>query len=101
MKLYVDDIRRCPDGWELARSITEAIRILATQDVTEISLDHDIAHYKQVGEAGLSVAFDCNETYEAVAWYIALMPLDRKPVVRIHTANPAGEQKMKAILNML
>lgn len=100
MKLFIDDIRRCPDGWHLCRTITEAIRILATMDVSEVSLDHDIAHYKQIGEAGLSVAFDCNETYEAVAWYIALMPTDRRPVVTFHTANPDGEKKMKAILGI-
>lgn len=98
LRLYVDDIRRCPDGWHLCRTITEAIRILATQEVSEISLDHDIAHYKQIGEAGLSVAFDCNETYEAIAWYVALMP--NRPTVHFHTANPAGEQKMRAILGM-
>lgn len=100
MRLYVDDIRRCPDGWHLVRSVTEAIRILATMEVEEISLDHDIAHYKQVGEAGLSVAFDCNETYEAVAWYLALMPSDKRPIIHIHTANPVGEEKMRAILGL-
>jgi hypothetical protein len=43
MRLFVDDMREVPDNtWHVARHVTDAIRILATQNVEEVSLDHDI-----------------------------------------------------------
>ena len=101
IKLYVDDIRPCPDGWVLARTITEAIRILALQDVSVCSLDHDICHAILPGDDHGSNIYQpvcCPETYEAVAWYISLMPKERRPKVKFHTANPAGRAKMQKIL---
>ena len=95
MKLYVDDIRRVPDdSWHLVRSNTEAIRILATQQVGEISLDHDIACYLVTGQEHTS-----NETFQPVAYFIANMPEKHRPkTVRIHTANPVGGDMMASIL---
>ena len=94
MKLFVDDIRACPEGWILARTITEAIRYLATWSIEEISLDHDI----QCDPPNGSLPHASWETFEPVARYIALMP--KRPKVSIHTANfPAGD-KMADILGI-
>lgn len=95
MKLFVDDIRECPKGWTLARTVTEAIRILAQFDVDEVSLDHDICHKDNL-PPGVYQPLACGETFEAVAWYIRLMP--NRPKVGFHTANPIGEKKMREIL---
>lgn len=93
MKLFVDDIRDCPDGWVPARTVTDAIRILATQKVEEVSLDHDIVWCNHKPSRPLSP-----ETFEGVAWYIAKMV--PRPLVRIHTGNyPAGE-RMACILGI-
>lgn len=88
MNLYVDDIRKCPEGWHVARTVTDAIRILATQAVEAVSLDHDIAFQ---GRHGLEL-----ETFEGVAWYIAAM--HNPPRVFIHTANAPAGQRMAQIL---
>lgn len=88
MKLYVDDLRECPEGWEVARTVTDAIRTLADQEVEEVSLDHDIAFQ---GRHGLEL-----ETFEGVAWYIAAMK--QPPRVTIHTANAPAAARMAAIL---
>lgn len=95
MKLYVDDIRKPPDdSWHLVRSNTEAIRILATQNVEEISLDHDIACYLVTGQEHTS-----NETFQPIAYFIAKMPENERPkTVRIHTANPGGADIFVSIL---
>jgi hypothetical protein len=105
IKLYVDDWRPCPPGWVLARTITEAIRILSTMDVTEVSLDHDI-----MVEPERHLNFEDTkfspETFEPVARYIALhnkfgyAVLDNIIQVRFHTANPVGEERMRAILGL-
>jgi len=94
MKLYVDDIRRCPEGWHLARTITDAIRVLATAEVDTVSLDHDI-----MCENGQN-QHSSWETFEAVAFYIALMG-DRKPKdIQIHTANIGAGQRMADIMGV-
>lgn len=93
MKLYVDDMRACPDGWVPARTVTEAIRILATLPIQEVSLDHDIQC-----DNGPRPHHVSDETFEPVARYIALM--NPRPKVHIHTSNyPAGD-RMAEILGI-
>lgn len=99
MKLYVDDLRQCPEGWQLARTVTEAIRILDTQRVTHVSLDHDISHGVEVN--GLTRLYPCGETFEPVARFIGMMVEasgEIGPQVTLHTANPVGAEKMRSIL---
>ena len=94
IKLYVDDWRHPPsDKWVLAKTITEAITILATQAVDVVSLDHDITF-----ETNSGYRFG-NETFAPVAWFISVMPEhDRPKLVVIHTANPVGAANMLQIL---
>lgn len=128
--LWVDDLRNPaavdentgeptfvndPENWHWAKTITEAIRILATQKVRKVSLDHDITHTMPSGLPSLNAGGDkeainklidipiaCPETYAAVAYYIAAMSIDERPkTVYIHTANPAGAQAMTNILSGL
>ena len=97
LKLFVDDIRRAPEGWHCARTVTEAIRILATQTVDEVSLDHDIAH--AVPGSLVTAYATCPEDYSSVAHYLAAMTVDERPKsVRLHTANPHGVHAMDRIL---
>ena len=85
MRLYVDDRRPKPQGWECTESITKAIHWLSMGIVDEISLDFD---------CGLE-----NESYAAVACYIAAMPVDLRPKkIHIHTDNPAGRKLLNEIL---
>ena len=92
LKLFVDDIRECPKGWTPARSVTEAIRILATQTVDEVSLDHDIVD----GRSSPFSVVASEETFMTVAFYINLMV--EKPKIRIHTANiPKGYEMAKLL----
>lgn len=102
IKLFVDDIRNPPDdSWVVARTVTEAIRMLATQDVGVVSLDHDIQHGVEV--AGCHIAFTCMETFEPVARFIcALASSDLQcelATIVLHTANPVGARKMAEIFH--
>lgn len=94
MKLYVDDLRACPGGWHLARTVTEAIRVLATQEVSAVSIDHDITHTAYSGV--LATPYACTETFEPVARYLAAIGYDGP--VNLHTANAVGANKMSEIL---
>ncbi|ATF15791.1 hypothetical protein A616_28720 [Brevibacillus brevis X23] len=42
INLYVDDLRDCPDGFYIARSVEEAIQFLTAYQVHILSLDHDL-----------------------------------------------------------
>lgn len=95
IKLYVDDLRKEPEGWVRAKTVTEAIRLLANHVVSEVSLDHDIGH--RVNMDSIARPFPCGETFEPVAWYLAAIKFSGP--VTLHTANPIGARKMAAILN--
>lgn len=93
MKLYVDDLRRCPDGWKLARTITDAISHLYNGRVHTISLDHDIVFMR-----GTDIRMH-KESFMAVAYFMAVMPIELRPEeVRIHTANVDAGWKMHDLL---
>jgi len=98
MKLYVDDIRKCPEGWQLARTNDRAIYFLHNCNVEEISIDHDICFYDRPKR----ILEPSDETFRPVAYYIAVMPAERRPKkITLHTANPWGAKELKAILNQV
>ena len=41
-ELWLDDRRPAPSGWTRAYTVAEAQRYLATEEVEEASLDHDL-----------------------------------------------------------
>lgn len=88
IKLYVDDIREAPVGWHLARTITEAIRILDQQEVTHLSVDHDIKGYPQ-------------ESFEPVVRFAAQLPEQRRPLVACHSGNAFAYDRYKDILEQV
>ena len=112
MDLWIDDLRDPSDfgkpDWHWAKTITEAIRILATRKVEHVSIDHDICHVlpmksKSIHEATSSPVMlqpiTCPENYTAVAYYIAAMTIDERPrEVVVHTANPIGAKEIVRIL---
>ncbi len=97
MKLFVDDIRPAPEGWQQARTVTDAIRFLAQfgSQVDEISLDHDISYAVEV--AGNQRPFPSPEDFTAVAYYIIkAVPTNVK--ITVHSANPVGAKRIKEII---
>ena len=102
MRLYVDDLRKVPDGtWTLARTNTEAIHLLATGHVEEISIDHDICvpgdmNISEPVRRRLKIG---EETFQPIFYYITLMPVETRPKkITIHTANPAAALRMESLL---
>lgn len=85
MKLWLDDIRPCPDGYVNARSVKEAIAILEKETCEYASLDHDLGDYAEDGGDG----------YKLVLW---MAEHGRWPTkgIRIHSANAPGMRRMPA-----
>lgn len=94
-------MRKCPEGWTLARTNTEAIRLLSTGYVEAVSIDHDIC-VPFSGELSASIKRRLEigkETFQPVAFYLSVMPEAMRPkVIKFHTANPLGAEKMMSIL---
>ena len=91
MKLYIDDLRKCPEGWTLARTNTEAIRtIYWNSPLEEISIDHDICtpfsgELSEPVRRRLQIG---QETFQPVVYYIIALPPELRPKkVTMHTAN--------------
>ena len=54
MKIWLDDLRPSPQGYETAKSVNEAIRLIETAEKEEneieiIDLDHDLGDYYSDG----------------------------------------------------
>lgn len=85
MKIFLDDIRTCPEGWTLAKTAHEAIQLLAANKVEQISLDHDL------GE-------DCNGNgNDVLVWIeekVFLDPSYDPPAMKVHSANPVAQSKI-------
>ncbi len=117
IKLWHDDVRPAPRGWEWARTNTSAERILSGQAgeyrVTEISLDHDLGGHdinmvppemggdadawfeKMYYRGGIACGEGCG--CDLVKWMIKNDLVPSK--VTIHSWNPARAKEMAALLN--
>lgn len=92
-RVYLDDCRKAPFGWELVKTAADCIARLEGGDVSELSLDHDLAfeHY--------SGALDSRTGYAVVLWLenrVREDPSFRMPHVTLHTMNPVGRDHMAA-----
>ena len=85
MKIFLDDERPTPEGWVQAYWPQEAIALLETGEVTEISLDHDLGN----DERGTG--------YDVILWIEEAVSTRgfRPPRISVHSANPSARQKMQ------
>jgi hypothetical protein len=85
MKVFLDDERATPAGWTRVYWPLEAIRLLETGAVEEISLDHDLGD-------------DARGTgYDVVLWVEeAVVRGFRPPKIVVHSANSSARARMEA-----
>jgi len=86
VRVFLDDERATPEGWVRVYWPDEAIALLETGTVTEISLDHDLGD-------------DARGTgYDVVLWIEEAVALRgfRPPVITVHSANASAREKMLA-----
>ncbi len=86
MKVYLDDERSTPAGWVRVYWPDEAIELLRTGEVVEISLDHDLGD----DERGTG--------YDVVLWIEEQVALNGfvPPQISVHSANVSARAKMEA-----
>lgn len=86
MRVYLDDERSTPEGWRRVYWPDQAIGLLESGQVTEISLDHDLGD----DERGTG--------YDVVIWIEEAVALRgfKPPKIIIHSANSSARAKMEA-----
>jgi len=87
MKIYLEDVRDLPvwavnDGWLLVRTYREVIEYLKTDEVEQLSLDHDLG--------GLKTGYDVLLWIEEKVVKEGFIP----PTIDIHTSNPPARIRM-------
>ena len=86
MKVYLDDKRQTPEGWVRVFWPDQAIELMKTGQVLDISLDHDLGD-------------DTRGTgYDVILWIeeeVAMRGF-KPPKIYVHSANSSAREKMLA-----
>lgn len=90
-KLWVDDERAAPEGWVHVHTVPQAKLLLATGDVTWLSLDHDLGD--DAGGTGHDIALWLEE--------LVITRGFKPPRITTHSANPVGRQNIKATVRSI
>ena len=90
VKIWVDDIRAVPLGYEGTKSVDETITLIEKieadgGEVELLDLDHDLGDYARFGGDAIKIL---DYLAERGAFY----------PIRIHTANPVGRANMERII---
>ena len=91
MKVFLDDARTPPEGWHLVLWPDEAIAVLKTNTVTDLSLDHDL------GDDLRGTGYDVPLWIEEAVALADFQP----PRITIHSANPAARLRMDAAVRSI
>ena len=95
MKLWLDDLRVAPEGWEW---YTDAYSFIYALDedyekVTHISLDHDLGNKELFGDGYQVMQWIERMVYEGA--YLTI------PDISFHSANPVGVLNMENALESI
>lgn len=85
MKVYLDDERETPRGWVRVYWPDEAIELLQSENVTELSLDHDL------GNDNRGTGYDVIKWIEEQVATSNFVP----PKIKVHSANISARKKME------
>ena len=115
MRVYLDDVRKTPEGFtDRVYTAAQAIALLQTGNVEFISLDHDLGdachfcgvvskdgHYSGNTCIKLVCTCDCHPTGYDVAFFIETEVYNgrlKMPGWACHSANPAGRANIEAAM---
>ena len=93
MKVFLDDERKTPEGWERTYTPQETINWLKTGTVTHLSLDHDLGDDERIGTG-----------YDVVLWLEETCYKNKNfklPEATIHSANNSASAKMKQAIEKI
>jgi hypothetical protein len=83
INVFLDDLRPCPKGFKLVKSVSECIELIKKNNINVLSLDHDLGFGRPSG-------------FEVVKYIVSNKIYPCKII--IHTANPFGRIRMYKLL---
>lgn len=88
MKIWLDDLRKAPEGYIWCKSVNAAIEVIQTTEerIDLIDCDHDLGDYAHDGGDGIKL----------LDWLVGhkrLIP------IRLHTMNPVGRMNMQRMID--
>ena len=90
MKIWLDDIRKAPDGYTLCHSVNEAKQLIEENEkltiIEVIDCDHDLGDYYPDGGDGIKL----------IDW---LAERGTYYPIRLHTMNPVGRENMQRTID--
>ena len=91
IKIYLDDIRKAPNGYIQVYSVNQAIKMIEkaenNNDIIEIlDLDHDLGDFSNDG----------GDAIKLLDWLVERNTLYP---IKLHTANPVGRANMQRMIN--
>lgn len=111
MKVWLDDMRKEPVGYILAKTVEEAKNLLLNNEVTEMSLDHDLGacttclNGQTIDEWLVNSNFqsmpNCTHMgtgYDLVCW-MEENNIWPKYKPKVHSANPVGRLRMQQVID--
>lgn len=99
MKLWLDDVRKCPfvGDWKIAINYEEAVDIMTNNVIEEAWLDHDLSpeHYQENMDPGYKS--DNKTGYDFVLW---MKENNNWPThaCTVHSLNPVGSRRMCEVI---
>ena len=90
IKIWVDDIRKVPEGYVGTKSVNETIQLIEKIEkeggqIELLDLDHDLGDYAKDGG-------------DAIKILDYLVEKEKFYPIKIHTANPVGRMNMERII---
>lgn len=112
MRVWLDDLRKEPQGWVRARTMSEAQELLTNNIVEEMSLDHDLGTEPPCNlciedEECLVAPDECRcechrkiapTGYDLVKWMAENNMWPRKKP-KVHSQNPVGRKNMESTID--
>lgn len=93
MKVYLDDKRDTPDGWERTYSVEETKQVLLTRQVTHLSLDNDLGDLDPKTEG-----FNVLNWLDEVVNDDPTFPI---PIMTVHSSNEGRAPSMRQAIKRL
>ena len=92
MRVWLDDLRFEPPGWVRVLRASDAIHLLKTGEVEELSLDHDLGLNRGVGTG-----------YDVLAWIEEAVVHRgfKPPLIKIHSMNVVARRRMEQALETI
>lgn len=91
MRVFLDDVRLTPEGWTHARWPEDAIALLETGAVTDLSLDHDLGDEERTG-------YDVLTWLEEAVAMRGFVPPER---ISIHSDNAGARPRMQLAIESI